>query len=137
MLKKILVFIVVIFGAQVMANTGWSGHLSPNQTLEDLVREQIYKDYQIKCTKIDDSEAQSEFKIAKVFSLKPIIEVTRVDSEYDYFGSLPPRFEISLKTYDSTVMDYIEQDIVVDVYYNQLDQKLDLKYVEGTEISCR
>lgn len=127
MSKKLLsVLITLIISFQTFANTGWSGKIGDNETLEDFVLEKIEEIYENKCRLTRN----------KSLFLKPVIELTRLDGEIDYFGASAPTFSVDLKVYNPRIFDFSTQTFVIEVLYNQLSQETQIRFLDDTELRC-
>lgn len=125
--KKLFLVLAVIFSQiTIFANTGWSGKVTEGDLLDTLVVEKIQALYISNCLKLKN----------KSFSINPIVEVSRVNDEYDYLGSYAPTYEVNIKVYNPRIFDFETQQIMVEVLYNQLSQELTLKILDDAKLEC-
>lgn len=126
--KKLFLVLAVVFSQiTIFANTGWSGKVTEEDSLDNLVIEKIQALYISNCLKLKN----------KSFSINPIVEVSRVNDEYDYLGSYAPTYEVNIKVFSPRLLDFETQQIMVEVLYNQLSQELTLNILDDAKLECR
>lgn len=125
-MRKFILAALLCFSTFTMAdNTGWSGRLLENQEFNDQVRKQVFTSYNKKC-----GSAQKDIE------LPPVILISAKESTVGYLGTEIPQFTITLRTFSSVVMDYVEQNFDIQVQFDKLKNKFKIDFDKDFEIEC-
>lgn len=124
--KLVLAFALIFSQMTIFANTGWSGRVAEDDSLDNLVIEKIQSMYIDNCLKLKN----------KNLTINPIVEVSRVNDEFDYLGSYAPTYEVDIRVYSPKILDFKVQHLTVEVLYNQLSQEFSLNILDDTQLEC-
>ncbi|WP_198295420.1 hypothetical protein [Bacteriovorax sp. DB6_IX] len=116
---------LLLMTSAVFANTGWSGKLLENELFNEQVREHIVSSYKDKCVTSQ-----------KDFELPPVILITAKESSLGYIGTEAPEFTVTLRTFNTDISEYVEQNFDIQVQYNNLLDKFKIKLADNFDILC-